>query len=149
MDAPGDIVIYEEDGLTRALLQEWLGKAGYRVRCGSPQRADRDAPCKLVIVSVFMPKQAGAEYVQTIQAAHPDTPVIAISGQFRPGLAAGGATAQVLGVRSVVAKPLCRQDLLGSVRGIIGASSAILHRPISVRFDSGACSSASSRWASS
>jgi DNA-binding NtrC family response regulator len=120
MDAPGDIVIYEEDGLTRSLLQDWLAEAGYRVRCGSPHQARRDAPCKLVIVSVFMPKQAGAELIQTIQAAHPDTPVIAISGQFRSGLAAHGATAQVLGVRSVVAKPLCRRDLLGSVRGILG-----------------------------
>jgi DNA-binding NtrC family response regulator len=123
MDAPGDIVIYEEDGLTRALLQDWLAGAGYRVRCGSPHHAGRDAPCKLVIVSVFMPKHAGAELIQNIQAAHPHTPVIAISGQFRAGLAADGATAQVLGVQSVVAKPLCRQDLLGSVRGILGQSS--------------------------
>jgi DNA-binding response OmpR family regulator len=29
-----DIVIYEEDYLTRALLQEWLSQAGYRVRVG-------------------------------------------------------------------------------------------------------------------
>ena len=30
-----NIVIYEEDHLTRALLQEWLGEAGYRVRTGT------------------------------------------------------------------------------------------------------------------
>jgi len=120
MDAPGDIVIYEEDSLTRALLQEWLVAAGYRVRCRSLHDARPDAPCRLVIVSVFMPKHTGAECIQNIQAAHPDTPVIAISGQFRAGLAADGATAQVLGVQQVVAKPLCRQDLLGSVRGILG-----------------------------
>jgi two-component system OmpR family response regulator len=123
MEPLGDIVIYEEDALTRALLQDWLSQAGYRVRCGVSCQAAHDAPCKLVIVSVFMPKHAGAEVVQNIRAAHPDTPVIAISGQFRPGLTADGTTAQVLGVRLVVAKPLCRQDLLGSVRGILGHSS--------------------------
>jgi DNA-binding NtrC family response regulator len=120
MSVPRNIVIYEEDFLTRALLQEWLGEAGYGVRLGNSRGACRDAPCDLVIVSVYMPKQAGAECVRNIQTAHPGTPVIAISGQFRPGLAAGGATAQALGVRHVVAKPLSRHDLLGSVRGIIG-----------------------------
>jgi DNA-binding NtrC family response regulator len=120
MDRSGDIVIYEEDGPTRALLQEWLVAAGYRVRCGSPRQPDGAGRCGLVIVSVFMPKHAGAGYIQTIQSAHPDTPVIAISGQFRAGLTAAGTTAQALGVQLVVAKPLCRQDLLSSVRGILG-----------------------------
>jgi DNA-binding NtrC family response regulator len=120
MSRPRDIVIYEEDFLTRALLQEWLGEAGYRIRLGDSRHASRDAPCDLVIVSVYMPKHAGAQCVRDIQAAHPGTPVIAISGQFRPGLTAAGATAQALGVRQVVAKPLSRRDLLGSVQGIIG-----------------------------
>jgi len=123
MGPPWDIVIYEEDQLTRALLTEWLGEAGYRVHLGNPRCLGADAPCDLVIVSVYMPKHTGARCVRDIQSAHPGTPVIAISGQFRPGLAADGATAQVLGVRQVVAKPLSRQELLGSVRGIIDGSS--------------------------
>jgi DNA-binding response OmpR family regulator len=116
-----DIVIYEEDYLTRALLQEWLSQAGYRVRVGQAHDADHDRPADLVIVNVYMPKDAGARWVRDIQAAHPDTPIIAISGQFRSGLCAGGATAQTLGVRQVIAKPLVRADLLGAVRSMIGA----------------------------
>jgi DNA-binding response OmpR family regulator len=116
-----DILIYEEDYLTRALLQEWLSQAGYRVRVGRPHDADLDRPADLVILNVYMPKQAGAQWVRNIQAAHPDTPIIAISGQFRSGLRAGGATAQTLGVRQVIAKPLIRADLLEAVRGMIGA----------------------------
>jgi DNA-binding response OmpR family regulator len=119
MDGALDIVIYEGDFLTRTLLKEWLGEEGYAVRFGNPCDAGSDAPCDLVIVSIYMPKQNGAQCVRDIQAAHPGTPLIAISGQFRPGLAAGGATAQTLGVRQVVAKPLSRKDLLESVRGII------------------------------
>jgi CheY-like chemotaxis protein len=67
-----------------------------------------------------MPKNAGAQCIRDIQTAHPGTPLIAISGQFRPGLSAGGATAKSLGVQQVIAKPLVRGDLLTAVRGIMG-----------------------------
>jgi len=56
-----DIVIYEEDYLTRALLHEWLGEAGYRVRAGRPHDANLDRPADLVIANVYMPKHAGAQ----------------------------------------------------------------------------------------
>lgn len=115
-----DVVIYEEDNLTRALLEEWLGQAGYRVRVGTPHDASLDRPADLVIVNVFMPKKEGARWIRAIQTAHPNTPIIAISGQFRSGLSAGGATAQTLGVRQVIAKPLIRADLMDAVRGMIG-----------------------------
>jgi len=123
MDIRPHVVIYEEDALTRGLLQEWLAEAGYRVQAGNMRDPAGDGPCDLLIVSVFMPKQTGAHCVRTIRAAHPGTPVIAISGQFRSGLAADGATARVLAVQQVVAKPLSRQELLGCVRGIIGLST--------------------------
>ncbi len=61
-----------------------------------------------------MPKHAGAQLVRETQAAHPGTPLIAISGQFRSGLSTNGATAQSLGVQQVIAKPLTRAD---SARG--------------------------------
>ena len=111
-----DIVIYEEDDLMCALLQEWLRTAGYRVRAGAPHGGTAD----LVIVSIYMPKHAGAQLVREIQSAHPGTPLIALSGQFRSGLSAVGATAQALGVQQVIAKPLTRSDLLEAVRAIIG-----------------------------
>ena len=114
------IVIYEEDYLTRGLLQEWLSEAGYRVCSGKLRDANCQTAADLVIVSVYMPKHAGAQWVRDIQAAHPGTPLIAISGQFRSGLSAGGATAQSLGVQQVIAKPLNCRDLLEAVRGIIG-----------------------------
>ncbi len=118
-----DIVIYEEDLLTWALLKEWLTEAGHRARLGNARCARRDGPCSLVIVSVYNPKKAGAECIREIQSAHPGTPVIAISGQFRAGLAADGATARALQVRQVVAKPLAREELLAAVRGIISESA--------------------------
>lgn len=118
-----DIVIYEEDHLTRALLEEWLGEAGYRVRrgtrCGARPAEPGEAPGDLVIVSVYMPRR-GVECVRDIQAAHPGRPLIAISGQFRAGLAASGASARALGVQLAIAKPLTREILLSAVRDIVG-----------------------------
>ncbi|HEX4152209.1 MAG TPA: response regulator [Steroidobacteraceae bacterium] len=116
-----DIALYDQDDLTRALLQEWLSGAKYRVRVGLPQEADLGLPADLIIVDVYMPKQAGARHIRELRARHPDTPIIAISAQFRSGLCSAGATAQALGVQQVIAKPLVRGDLLGAVRAIIGA----------------------------
>jgi CheY-like chemotaxis protein len=117
-----DILLYEEDQLTRALLQQWLGEAGYRVHLGMPRDTGLDGAADLVIVNVYMPKHSGVQCIRNIQAAHPNTPLIAISAQFRSGLSAAGATAKALGVRQVLAKPLVRADLLEAVRGIAGAS---------------------------
>jgi DNA-binding response OmpR family regulator len=115
------ILIYEEDDLMRALLEEWLSSSGYRVYLHAPGSVE-DA-VSLVIISVYMPKDAGVQRVRDVQAAHPGVPVIAISGQFRSGLSAEGATADALGVQRVIAKPLARADLLEAVRTIIGLPS--------------------------
>jgi CheY-like chemotaxis protein len=114
------IVIYEENDLMRALLGEWLSEAGYRVHAAASPDPQGGQTADLVIVSVYMPKHAGARLVREIQARHPGVPLIAISGQFLPGLSANGAIAQALGVQQVIAKPLTRIDLLGAVRVIIG-----------------------------
>jgi DNA-binding response OmpR family regulator len=115
------IAIYEEDYLMRALLKEWLSEAGYRARATGWRGGQRGGTADLVIFSVYMPKQAGVELVHEIQATHPDTPLIAISGQFRSGLSAVGATARELGVQQLIAKPLSRRALLEAVRAMIGA----------------------------
>ena len=105
----------------RALLKEWLGQAGDRVLEGGPGAAKSQQTGDLVIVSVYMPKEAGLQ-LREIRAAHPSTPLIAISGQFRSGLSCKGMTARMLGVQQVLAKPLNRQDLLDAVRTVTGGS---------------------------
>jgi DNA-binding NtrC family response regulator len=117
------IAIYEENDLMRALLKEWLSEAGYRVRAPAPHEMQRGGTEDLVIASVYMPKQSVTTLLHDVQAGHPGTPLIAISGQFRSGLSAAGATAQMPGVQRVLAKPLTRHDLLEAVRGIIGRPS--------------------------
>jgi two-component system cell cycle sensor histidine kinase/response regulator CckA len=120
------IVIYEENDLMRALLEEWLSEAGYLVHAAGSHEPQSGGPtdgrpADLVIVSVYMPKHAGVQLVSKIQAIHPGIPVIAISGQFFAGLTANGAIAQSLGVQQAIAKPLNRLDLLAAVRALVGA----------------------------
>jgi DNA-binding NtrC family response regulator len=114
------IVIYEEDELMRALLQEWLSGAGYTLQVGTEFPVSAADTADLVIASIYMPKRAGAQLIKAIQAAHPGTPLIALSGQFRGGLSSAGATARCLGVAQVIAKPLTRDTLLQAVNAMMG-----------------------------
>src|ERR1700682_3851949 len=118
-----NIVIYEEDDLMRGLLEEWLMNAGYRVHGARSHTAPVGEHADLVIVSIYHTKHAGVRQICEIRVAYPHTPLIAISAQFRSGLSTNCATAQTLGVAQVIAKPLSRNALLATVRGIIGPPS--------------------------
>ena len=117
------IVIYEADDLMRGLLEEWLAGAGYGVSAVTPCGPPPDVAAALVIVSIAMPKHAGSRVADKFRAAHPGTPIIAISAQFRADLSTAGTTAQTLGVAQVIAKPLTRDALLAAVRAIIGPAT--------------------------
>jgi CheY-like chemotaxis protein len=114
------IVIIEEDKLMRELLVEWLSAEGYRVRTAAAGEAQGPDKADLAIVDVFMPRYDGANRVRDVKAAYPGTPLIAISGQFRPGLGGSCAAAAWLGVRQVIAKPFTRRELLAAVYSVIG-----------------------------
>jgi CheY-like chemotaxis protein len=113
------IVIYEADDLMRGLLLEWLTDAGYRVSAAAPCGPPPHVAADLVIVSIGMPKHTGSRVADQIRAAHPGTPIIAISAQFRADLSSAGTTAQTFGVAQVIAKPLSRHALLAAVSAII------------------------------
>jgi CheY-like chemotaxis protein len=114
------IVIIEEDKLMRGLLMEWLRSEGYPVRTAASGDAQAPDKADLVIVDVYMPRHEGARRLRAVKSAHPETPLIAISGQFRPGLVGSCTAADALGVRQVIAKPFSRSDLLAAVHSVIG-----------------------------
>jgi DNA-binding response OmpR family regulator len=114
------IVIIEEDKLIRGLLAEWLSAEGYAVDPAAPGNPQAPGKVDLVIVDVYMPRHEGAKRLRAVKALHPEAPLIAISGQFRPGLVGPCTAADALGVRQVIAKPFSRRDLLAAVRSVIG-----------------------------
>ena len=114
-----EIVVIEEDKLMRGLLVEWLNAAGYAARAAaSCDTAPRGAD--LVIVDVYMPRLDGAQRLRDVRADYPDTPLIAISAQFLPGLVGSRTAADALGVEQVIAKPFSRSELLAAVDDVIG-----------------------------
>ena len=114
------IVIIEEDKLMRELLVEWLSAEGYSVRAVAPGDAQVPDTPDAVIVDVYMPRHEGANRLRAVKATYPETPLIAISGQFQSGLAGSCAAANALGVRQVIAKPFTRRDLIAAVHRVIG-----------------------------
>jgi CheY-like chemotaxis protein len=114
------IVVIEEDTLMRGLLVEWLSAEGYSVRASATGEGLVPDQVDLVIVDVYMPRHEGGQRLRAVKAAHPQTPMIAISGQFRPGLTGACTAAETLGVRQVIAKPFSQSDLLAAVHGVIG-----------------------------
>jgi len=104
----------------RELLAEWLSAEGYSVSAAAPGIAQVPHDADLVIVDVYMPRHEGTSRLRAVKAVYPDTPLIAISGQFRPGLVGSCTAANALGVRQVIAKPFTRRDLIAAVHGVIG-----------------------------
>lgn len=105
----------------RGLLEEWLTAAGYRVREATSADASASAS-DLVIVDLYMPRRSGAEVIRNVQQAHPGTPVIAMSAQFRSGIGGSPQAARALGAARLIAKPFTREDLLDAVHGVIGCA---------------------------
>ena len=119
------IVVMEEDKLMRELLMEWLSAEGYSVRTAAPGDAPGADKAGLVIVDVYEPRHEGARTLRAVKAAYPETPLIAISGQFRSGLVGTCTAAVALGVHQVVAKPFARHDLLAAVENAMGPAGVL------------------------
>src|SRR5437588_13015061 len=98
------ILVYEEDDLMRALIHEWLREAGYRVRALPARDAQPREAVDLVIASISSPVDAGAQRAREIKVTHPDTPLIARSGQLLADPSAHGSTAE----------PTCAQQVSGN-----------------------------------
>src|SRR4030095_470617 len=113
------IVVIESDKLMRDLLVEWLSAAGYSVRTPAPADVEASADPDLVIVDVYMPRHEGLQRLRAVKAANPETPMIAVSGQFRPGLGGSPTIAEARGVEHVIAQTLSRRDVLAAVHGAL------------------------------
>jgi DNA-binding response OmpR family regulator len=116
----GHILVVETDDLVRALLERWLGEAGYVVKLGDHAAPDiHGEPC-LVIANIAIPRRADGA-VRSLKAAH-SAPILAISARFRRGLEGSAEAARRLGVCHVLPKPFTRRQLLAAVRESIRES---------------------------
>jgi DNA-binding NarL/FixJ family response regulator len=113
---PG-VALCEPDVLLRALLGEWLRRAAFE-----PLRCAADAsltPVVLVVADVPVPRQNGAACIATLRSRFPGAKVLAISGQFMPGMQGAPVTAAALGADAALAKPFSCGLFIDSVRGLV------------------------------
>jgi CheY-like chemotaxis protein len=82
---------------------------------GMPDPGWTDAPYDLIVVDVHHPRLHGTESLKRIAREHPETPVLAVSSHFFPGVETSSAVARGLGVAAVLSKPVKRDALLHAV----------------------------------
>jgi CheY-like chemotaxis protein len=97
------VALCEPDALLRALLGEWLQRADFEpVRCAAGASV---GSVVLVVADVPAPRQDGAACIAVLRQRFPRAKVLAISGQFMPGMQGSSAAAIELGADAVLAKP--------------------------------------------
>ena len=118
-----DILVADDDALTRDLVGEWLADAGYNVRTAEHGEAAvamlRAAPAQLLITDMQMPRLNGAETLAIVQRELPSIRVIAMSARFGSGHGVLPETALALGACRVLAKPFGHSDLLSLVNEVL------------------------------
>ena len=118
-----DILVVDDDPLTRDLISEWLTEAGYIVRQAEHGEAAlailRAEPARLLITDMQMPRLNGAETLAVLRHELPALPVIAISAAFGSGRGVSPETALALGASRVLAKPIAYHDLLTIVQEVL------------------------------
>ena len=113
----GTVLVVDVDAALAGLLAEWLAPDGIAVQ--GDHGAVPGARYDLLIVDIPFPRQDGAQRIARVVQEHPDTPVIAISGAFFPGVVCCGAMACTLGGAGVLPKPVPRADFLGIVQRLL------------------------------
>lgn len=118
-----DILVVDDDALTRDLVGEWLTNAGYNVRKAENGEAavamPRAAPARLLITDMQMPRLSGAETLAIVRRELPSMRIIAMSARFGSGLGVLKETALALGVAHVLGKPFGHSELLSLVNEIL------------------------------
>jgi len=118
-----DILVVDDDALTRSLISDWLTEAGYRVCQAEDGEAAlaiiRAEATRLVITDMQMPRLNGAETLAILRRERPSLPVIAMSALFGSGRGVSPETVLMLGACRVLTKPFAYQDLLSVVREVL------------------------------
>lgn len=118
-----DILVIEDDAIIREAVAEWLQAAGYSVRTAEDGDAglgsvSRAVP-SLIVTDIHMPGKNGALVISELKRAHPDIPIIAISGLFHAGFGINADQVVALGAARALSKPFKRSELLGAVAELL------------------------------
>lgn len=113
------ILAIDDDPNMRALLADLLSTSGHTVMLANDgfaglKMARGSPPPELVITDILMPRKDGLEIIRSLRRDFPKLPVMAISGNS-PHSPVYLKTAELLGARRILAKPVTNEALLSAV----------------------------------
>jgi DNA-binding response OmpR family regulator len=111
------VALCEPDALLRALLAEWLRRAGFE-----PVRCAPAAPVQgvvLVVADICAPRQGGGACIAALRRSFPDARVLAVSAQFTLGMHGATTAAVELGADAVLAKPFAAKVFIDAVQAAL------------------------------
>ena len=117
------ILVVDDDPEIRSTLKKLLELRGHQVVVAADGRAAETAligaPFDLMVTDIVMPDQDGLEVIRITRAAHPDLPIIAISGggRLRTGNYLRLATA--MGAVAALEKPFDFEEFLQAVHAAL------------------------------
>ena len=126
MARPGPILIVDDEAGIRKSLEGVLGDEGYSCALAS-DGADALSQLEslrpsLVILDIWMPGMDGIETLRRMKAAHPETPVIMMSGHATISTA---IKATKIGASDFIEKPLELDVVLSAIRRALGTRDSV------------------------
>jgi len=119
-----DILIVEDEPAFRALLADFLQRAGYTVRAVPNGRVALTLLAKqcprLLITDIFMPGADGIELLTSVRRTHPELSIVAMSGSAGQDLELFLKIARHLGAQHTLTKPFALKEFLAVVQAEIG-----------------------------
>lgn len=120
------ILVVDDDPEIRSTLKKLLELAGHQVVVAADGRAAEAAlsggDFQLMITDIVMPDQDGIEVIKVTRAAHPELPIIAISGGGRLRTGNYLRLAQAMGAARSFEKPFDFQELAAAVEELLSGA---------------------------
>jgi CheY-like chemotaxis protein len=120
------ILLIDDDELVRATLSAALRAHGYETDLAGDGRdvmsRFQEGHFDLLVTDLIMPGQDGLDTIAQVRRAHPDLPIIAISGGGRHTNRDFLQVAEALGATRTLNKPFVPSQLVGLVRELLGES---------------------------
>jgi CheY-like chemotaxis protein len=118
------ILVIDDEDLIRQVVKEMLEVEGYIVTTAANGKEGlqlyRQESPDLIITDIFMPEMEGLETIRTLQQDSSKVKIIAISGGGERGMISFLSYAKRFGALLTLQKPFTREDLLTSVREVLG-----------------------------
>ena len=121
------ILVVDDDENICRVVKRMLNAAGYDVEVannGQEALAKLTPDVAVVLSDVLMPEMDGIEMIMRLRKEVPDAKIISMSGGGIQDKEHVLEIAQRLGAVKTLSKPFSREDLLGTVREVLGEETA-------------------------